>query len=323
MSVATANGDVVNVTSTEKPRHKHRILNRVQLLAYKLFFAHLGKFIVVALYFILLETLKGQHTSLFTQSITLPDIKGTWDSLLSANVTHGGFVSIMTPTAWDSMRHVVFRGVLEGVLGFVLFAQIGFNVEKYREKKRAKLEAGKTPNRYLNKFFASPYQDCPVTPLQYLMLPVMLLLVTIFIGVPVYLGVHYGLANAAHWSWLEPHISSHASVWDKIYGGEYDGLIVGLFTGFVAGRTYKSYLYANTMNYGRSWVAKDRGPKWWMPKPTRDLIRDLCAEGVERQQSVLAERHNALKVLVPLGITFAFALAVFGYFVISTNGFTS
>lgn len=315
---------VSNQTMPRTKRHrKHRLLNFVQTYGYKLFFAHLGKFIVIALYFILLQILHGQSTTIFHSSVTLPDVKGTWDNLLSQSASNGGLVHIMSVHAWDDMRHTVFRGVMEGVFGLVLYRQIGFNADKYRAKKRKQIDDGKTPNKYLNKVFASKFQQEPVTPVQYLMLPVVLFLVTTLVGVPLYLGVHYGLDQAAHWSWLEPHIAAHASIWSKIYGGDYDGLIVGVVAGFAAGMTYKAYLFANTMNYGRLWVSRGRGPKWWMPRPTRQLVADLCDEGVQRQQEALSESHDAMKVLLPLGMAFAIALAVFGYFVLQTNGFTS
>lgn len=319
----TAIAATADTRESAKTKRKHRIANFVQNQGYKLFFAHLGKFMIVAAYFILLQILHGQSTTIFHSSVTLPNVKGTWDSLLSASIYHGGFIHLMDSAQWDSMRHTVFRGVLEGVLGVVLYNQIGFNVEKYRDKLKKKGGAKSFDRLILrSKVFASPYQDHPVTPLQYVFLPVMLFLVTVFVGIPLYLGVHSGLDHAAHWTWLEPTISNHASIWSKIYGGDYDGLIVGLVTGFVAGRTYRAYLYANTMNYGRNWVVKGHKAHWWMPRATRELISDLCEEGVEHQQEKLAERHEAMKVLAPLGVTFAFAMAIFGYFVIQTNGFT-
>jgi hypothetical protein len=305
--------------------HAHRYLNLGQLYSYKVLFAHLGKFIIAAIYFILLQTMHGQWIHLFgihSLHIHLPYVKQTWDSLLSKDPAHGGLIALMTVAAWTSMRHIVFRGLMEGVLGMVLFNQIGFNVEKYDKKIKEQEAAGKTKLHWYNRFFPSAHQGHPVTALQYAFLPILLLLITTFLGVPLYLGLHYGLAQAAHLTWLEPHISAHASIWKKIYVGEYDGLLIGIAVGIAAKRTYRPYLYANTKNYGRSWVARGHKPHWWMPKPTRELIHDLQTEGIERQKQVLAERHRAAAAIASIGALLSLGLAVFGYFVISTNGFT-
>lgn len=307
----------------EKKAAKPSLLSRLQLLLYKLIFAHLGKFIIAGFYFLALELLKGQHTTLLSHPITLPDVKGTWDHLLSRAPHQGGVIRLMNQDSWDGMRHVVFRGLIEGVLGVVLFNQIGFKVDKYRAKLEQEGGPGKFDRLILrSKVFASPYQDCPVTPLQYLFLPIMLLLITTVVGAPVYLLVnHFAHVLSIHWL-TSPGVQHNFA--QKLYTGSevYEGLIVGLVVGFAASRSYRAYLYANAMNGGRAWVAKGGKPHWWMPWPTRNLIRDLCKEGVQRQRDKLAERHEAVKIVVPVLSLIALGFGVLGYLVISTSGFT-
>lgn len=295
--------------------HRHRYLNLAQTYTYKLFFAHLGKFQVIAIYYVLTQWLHGQRFG--NTSWHLPDVKGTWDHALSASVANGGVVHLMDTAQWNSMRHVVFRGLIEGVLGVVLFNQIGFNVEKYKKKIDKKKAAGKGKTlHWYNKVFASPYQTFPVTPLQYVFLPVLLVLVTICLGVPLYLGFHAGLDHALHWTWLEPSLGQKQSFVQKLYVGDYDGVVIGIIVGFVAERTYRAYLFANTMNYSRTWVIKGRGPRWWMPQQTRTLVAELKAQGVEASQRVLAKQHPAVAFVVGLGLVIGAALAAYGFYIV-------
>lgn len=321
------NGDSINIAlppitheAEAKRVRKHRIFNQTQLLAYKLFFAHLGKFIVVALYFLLLEVLKGQHTTLFSWHVTMPEVKQTWDSLFSASIANGGFIHLMSPAHWDGMRHVVFRGLVEGVLGMMLFKQIGFKVDKYKAKLDKKGEPGRFDRLVLRtKVFASPYQDHPVTALQYCFLPVLVVLVTIVLGVPLYLGVN-SLAHTWSLHWLATPGVQH-NIAQKLYTGSevYEGLIIGLVVGIVAARTYTRYLYANTVNYGSLWVANGRKEHWWMPWPTRQYLRELRASAKLGKAPEVHVHPAFLSAMLALSV----ALAVFGYFVLQTNGFTS
>src|SRR5215468_4230068 len=103
----------------ERPGLKrwYKPLNFTQGQLYGLFFGHLGKLSMIALYFILTQWLHGQHvvTTSFGQHLDfhLWNVKYTWDHLLSRDISHGGVVQWLSITQWNDVRHVV-RPYMEG-----------------------------------------------------------------------------------------------------------------------------------------------------------------------------------------------------------------
>ncbi len=126
-------------TPAEQPQLKRsrKILNFIQSQLYGLFFGHLGKLSMIALYFILTQWLQGQHivTTIFGQHLDfhLWNVKYTWDHLLSNDISHGGVVQWLSTNQWNNVRHVV-RPYMEGLMALLLYQQIGFNSLKYEKK---------------------------------------------------------------------------------------------------------------------------------------------------------------------------------------------
>src|SRR5438445_6220937 len=97
----------------ERPKLKRRytLLDFTQRQLYGLFFGHLGKLSMIALYFILTQWLSGQHvvTTIMSQhlDVHLWNAKYTWDHLLSRDLSHGGVVGWLSTKQWNDVRHVV------------------------------------------------------------------------------------------------------------------------------------------------------------------------------------------------------------------------
>jgi len=292
--------------------------NSVHTLLYRVAFGHIGKLAVVAAYFILTQALTGQHTTIFQSHVTLPDVKGTWDHLLSRDVAHGGLVHVMSQHAWNPLRHLI-RAVYEGIFGILLFRQIGYNVLKSRAQDKA------TPSG-LDRFFirfmpfvANKHQGHPITPLQYVALP---LVVTIASapGVAIGYGILYVLVHFAHATWLSPHLQAHPSFAAKFYGENYGAVLVGVFAGLTRLVRYvtNAVLHSNTVYFARRRVARGRKGAWWHPPAYRLFVDDLArhADAQERAQAALAARSNVATAFLIGGWIVIFGLAAYGYYVI-------
>ncbi len=292
--------------------------NSIHTLLYKVGFGHIGKLAVVAAYFILTQTLTGQHTTIFGSPVTLPDVKGTWDHLLSRTAAHGGLVQVMSQHAWNPLRHLI-RAVYEGIFGILLFRQIGYNVLKVRAKDKA------TPSG-LDRFFlrfmpfvANKHQGHPITPLQYVALPFVVTIASAP-GVAIGYGILYALVHVAHATWLSPHLQAHPSLTAKFYSENYGAVLVGVFAGLTRLVRYVTnpVLRSNTVYFARRRVARNKKGAWWHPPAYRLFLDDLArnADAQERAQAALAARSNVATAFLIGGWIVIFGLAAYGYYVI-------
>ncbi|HLX57606.1 MAG TPA: hypothetical protein VKR83_11315, partial [Ktedonobacteraceae bacterium] len=259
-------------TPAELPKLKRsqKVLNFIQGQLYGLFFGHLGKLSMIALYFILTQWLQGQHVvaTLFGQHLDLHlwNVKYRWDHLLSQDVSHGGVVQWLSVTQWNNVRHVV-RPYMEGLMALLLYQQIGFNSTKYE----AKTEASKPDalDRFLMRVPLIPSRFKPVTTAQEAAIPFLVLVLGTLIAIPMFLWVLPFFHDALRASWLEPHLSAHPSLAEKLYTDGYDAFILGIIAGFAVKRITRPVLNANMMFICRRWLATARKPHWWMPPGMR------------------------------------------------------
>lgn len=291
--------------------------NVAHTLLYRLAFAHLGKLAVIAAYYLLTQTLTGQHTSIFHHHVHLPDVKGTWDHLLTRNVRHGGLVHLMSQRAWNPLRHLI-RAVYEGIFGILLFRQIGYNVLRARARAREPSALDRFVIRFM-PFVANKHQGHQITPLQYLALPLVITVASIP-GVAIGYGVVQLLHHVAHATWLSPRLAAHPSFAAKFYADNYDAVIVGIFAGLTGLVRYVTnpILHSNTMYFARRRVARGKRGAWWHPPAYRLLVDDLARheDGQQRAQAALDARSNAATVFLVGGWVVIFALAAYGYYVI-------
>jgi hypothetical protein len=302
-----------------QPRFRDRVLNFTQSQLYGLFFGHIGKLSMIALYFILTQWLAGQHiaNTILGQRIDfyLWNVKYTWDHLLSDDVYHGGVVQWLSTTQWNDIRHVV-RPYMEGLMALLLYQQIGFNSLKYEKKtEESKPDAF---DRFLMRVPLIPSRFKPVTTAQEVALPFIVLILGTIIAIPMFLWVLPFFHNTLHAGWLEPQLSAHPSLAAKLYADSYDAFILGIVAGFAVKRITRPVLNANMMFFCRRWIAQERKPHWWMPPGMRSTIRtlDMREDSVEHNKEKLALKGRWFAPFtIGLGIMLLI-LAVYGFYII-------
>jgi len=292
--------------------------NLIHTLLYRIGFAHIGKLAVIAAYFVVTQTLTGQHTTIFTSHVTLPDVKGVWDHLFSRDAAHGGLVHVMSQPAWTPVRHLMRAGY-EGIFGILLFRQIGYNVLKARAKDTGEPSS---VDRFFIRFMpfvANRHQGHQITVLQYAALPLVVTVASIP-GVAIGYGIVYALHHLAHATWLSPQLHAHPSFAAKFYASDYDAVIVGIFAGLTRLVSYviDPVLHSNTMYFARRRVTKGRKGAWWHPPAYRLLVDDLerHPDAQEHAQAALDERSGAATTLLVGGWIVIFGLAAYGYYII-------
>lgn len=200
--------------------------NLIHTLIYRLAFAYVGKLAVIAAYFILTQTLTGQHTTIGSWHVTLPDVKGTWDHLVGWDTSHGGLVRVLSQNAWNPLRHLI-RGGYEGIFGILLFRQIGYNVLKARAKDT---DSPSALDRFFIRwmpFVTNQHKGCAITPAQYIALP-FVVTVAAMPGVALGYVVVHGLHHYVHATWLAPELGARPSLAAKFYADDYDAVLVGI-----------------------------------------------------------------------------------------------
>ncbi|GAC1614241.1 MAG: hypothetical protein NVS4B7_06200 [Ktedonobacteraceae bacterium] len=296
-------------------KHGHKLLNFIQSQLYGLFFGHIGKLSMIALYFILTQWLHGQHlvTTIFDFSVW--NVKYTWDHLLSSDISHGGVVQWLSIKQWNDVRHVV-RPYMEGLMALLLYQQIGFNSLKY-EKKTEESEPDMF-DRFLMRVPLIPSRYKPVTTAQVVAIPFIVLLVGTLIAIPMFLWVLPLFHALLHASWLEPHLSAHPSLAEKLYADGYDAFIIGIIAGFAVKGITRPVLNANMMFFCRRWIAKERKPHWWMPPGMRYTIRalDMREDSVEHNKEQIALKGSWFGPFVFGSAIVILILAAYGFYII-------
>ena len=306
---------------TERPQlaRKYKLLNFTQGQLYGLFFGHIGKLSMIALYFILTQWLSGQHvvTTIMSQHLEVHiwNVKYTWDHLLSRDLSHGGVVNWLSIKQWDDVRHVV-RPFIEGLMALLLYQQIGFDSLKY-EKKTEDSEPGMI-DRFLLRVPLIPSRYKQVTTAQEVALPFIVLLVGTLIAIPMFLWVLPFFHDTLHSNWLESNLSAHPSLAAKLYADGYDAFLIGIIAGFVVKRITQPVLNANMLFFCRRWVAKGRKPHWWMPSGMRSMISALTQseDSVEENKEKLALKGRWFSPLVFESAIVILLLAIYGYYII-------
>ncbi len=302
-----------------KSKGRYKLLNFTQSQLYGLFFGHIGKLSMIALYFILTQWLSGQHvvTTLFGQHIDfhLWNIKYLWDHLLSGDVSHGGVAPWLSIRQWNDIRHVV-RPFMEGLMALLLYQQIGFDSLKYEEKTQESKPG--TLDRFLLRIPLLPSRYKPVTTAQEVAIPFIVLLLGTLIAIPMFLWVLPFFHTTLHAGWLEPQLSAHPSLAAKLYTDNYDAFILGIVAGFAVKRITRPVLSANMMFFCRRWIAKGHKPHWWMPQGMRSTIwaLDRREDSVEHNQEKLALQGRWFGPSAIGSAIVLLLLAIYGYYII-------
>jgi hypothetical protein len=308
--------------NAERPKlkRKYQLLNFTQGQVYGLFFGHIGKLSMIALYFILTQWLAGQHvaTTIVSQhlDVHLWNVKYTWDHLLSRDISHGGLVQWLSINQWNDVRHIV-RPFMEGLMALLLYQQIGFDSVKYEKKTEESKPSA--IDRFLVRVPLIPSRYKPVTTAQEVAIPFIVLLVGTLIAIPMFLWVLPFFHNTLHASWLESNLSAHPSLAAKLYANGYDAFLIGIIAGFAVKRITGPVLNANMLFFCRRWIVKGRKPHWWMPPGMRSTIStlDMNDASVEHNKEQLALKGRWFSPFLFGSTIVLLILAVYGYYIIA------
>ena len=310
MSVA----EPIETKRVEAQERHHKFLNLGQGQVYGLTFGHLGKFSMVAVYFILTQVCHGQWIHIFNLHIHLPYIKQTWDHLLDA-ATPVGLLKALSHAHWNHYRHIV-RAFYEGLFGAMLYMQIGFDSVKY-ECKIAKDEPNKL-DRFLWRVPGVSNRFKPVTAGQQAMLPVWTFLLGTALAIVFFFTVEPLLYNVLHWHWLEPTLSKHPSLAAKIWNDSYLALLLGIVSTFLLKRLISPVLNANMMFVCRRWEARGRKAHFWMPQGMRYTIRWIGGHEASAKEEALGSKGVWFAVALGSTTILLFAASAYGVYILNT-----
>jgi hypothetical protein len=301
------------IASLPVVKRAHKGANFFQGQVYGLAFGHLGKLSMIAVYFILTQWLRGQHLVLGNLDVTLWNVKYVWDNLLSHDISHGGFLKVMTVSEWTYVRHVV-RPFMEGLFAILLYMQIRADPDKYYRKIK--------PNpplidRVLRRIPLIPSRYKKVGVAQEIALPFIVLIVGTIVSIPFFLWILPFIHDKLHL--LKPYAASHPSLLDKLYLSNSDAFIIGIVAGILIKRITKPVLVANMMWYCRRWVAKKRGTHWWMPEGMRYTVQALYEidNPQERNREEMAAQEKWFGPAVAAVTALTFVLAIYGFYIIN------
>jgi hypothetical protein len=302
-----------------KLKRRYQLLNFTQGQLYGLFFGHLGKLSMIALYFILTQWLHGQHVvaTIFGQhlDVQLWNVKYAWDHMLSRDLSHGGLVQWLSDKYWNDIRHVV-RPYMEGLMALLLYQQIGFDSLKY-ERKTQESEPDAV-DRFLMRLPLIPTRYKRITMDEQVAIPFIVIILGTLIAIPMFLWVLPFFHDTLHAGWLEPQLSAHPTLAAKLYTNGYDAFIIGVIAGFAVKRITRPVLNANMLFFCRHWIAKGRKPHWWMPPGMRETIRvlDMREDAVEHNKEKLALESRWFGPFIMGSAIVILILAAYGYYII-------
>ena len=285
----TANPRPVTIVSPPTPSKRSRPAavaawcgNKTQDLIYGVAFGHIGKFAMVAVYFILTQWLHGQYIG----SWHAWNVKGVWDHLLSANVADGGLYAWLSQAQWNNVRHTI-RPFGEGLYGALLYQQIGAD-----------------PLAYL-KTYASALRIV-ATPLLVAITGGAVALPLFLIGLPL-------LHHFTHGSFAQVTLQHHPALWQKIYADSYDAVIVGIIAGFAVRRVSRQALCTNMVYFCRLWRRVGLGPSLLMPPGMRHQVQTLKSEPRDADSQAGGYLTAAIIFIAILTA----GLAAYGYYILT------
>jgi len=256
--------------------------NKMQNIVYGVAFGHIGKFAMVAVYFILTQWLHGQYIG----SWHAWNVKGVWDHLLSANIASGGLHAWLSQAQWNTVRHTI-RPFGEGLYGSLLYQQIGAD-----------------PLAHL-KMYASAWRIIS-TPLLVAVTGGAVALPMFFIGLPL-------LHLVTHGAFAQVTLQNHPALWQKIYADSYDDVIVGIIAGFAVRRVSRKALCTNMVYFCRLWRRIGLGASLLMPAGMRHQVRAFKSEPRDTDSHV----GRYLTAAIVFMSLLTAGLAGYGYYILT------
>lgn len=256
--------------------------NKIQGIVYGIAFGHIGKFAMVAVYFILTQWLHGQYIGTWHAW----NVKYVWDHLLSANVPQGGLHAWLSQTQWNNARHTI-RPFGEGLYGALFYQQLLADPVKYLKQ------------------YASAWLIV-ATPLLVAITGAVVALPMFFIGLPI---IHH----FTHGTLTQIALQNHPDLLHKIYADSYDDVIVGILAGFAIRRVARRALCTNMAYFCRIWRRAGLGPSLLMPAGMRHQVQAFKHEPQEMDEDL---GHRLVAAIVGTSLLTA-ALAAYGFYILA------
>ena len=280
-------------------RHPLRWLrNKTLVLVDGLVLVHVGTLIVVALYYLVFQT--------------IPGVKYDWDHLLTGGLHFWGVhvhLALLSRGHWAEWRHLI-RNVGEGLLGGVLGQAIIWNHFKHQPKPRNWIDrveiALHIPNLKDNR---------RTSGWQLMALPVLVLVYAIpgfAIGAGVARLIQHGLAH------VHLHQVSSDALIQSLWTGNISQKIVGLFSSIVFARRVGRGVYDDVQLF----YAERRRAAGKPLSAYHKLVPTFAARynGVSSSEAAAAAvdaRDRWATWLLVGSIPIGLALAAFGYYVLA------
>jgi hypothetical protein len=257
--------------------------NKIQGIVYGIAFGHLGKFAMVAIYFILTQWLRGQYIG----SWHAWNVKFVWDHLLTANVPQGGLHAWLSQAQWTTARHTI-RSFGEGLYGALLYQQLLADPVKHLKEYASAWLILSTP------FLVAITGTVVAVPM-------------FFIGLPI-------LHHFTHSSLTQVALQNHPDLLHKIYADYYDAVIVGILAGFAVRRVSRRALCTNMVYFCRLWRRAGLGPSLLMPAGMRHQVRAFKYEPQQMESHVGGYLAAAIIFVSLVTAT----LAGYGFYILAT-----
>jgi hypothetical protein len=280
-------------------RHPLRWIKNKSLIAVDaLVLVHVGTLIVVALYYLAVET--------------IPGVKYDWDHALTGGLHLWGVhihLALLSTAHWAEWRHLI-RNVGEGLLGGVLAQAIVWNHYKVRPKPKNRVDRLEIALHIPNL-----KDDRRMSGGQILALP-LLVLVYAIPGFAIGAGVaHLVQHDLAH---VHLHQVSSDAVVQSLWTSKVSQKVVGLFASFVFARRVGRGVYDDVQLF----FAERRRARGKPLAFYHKLVPTFAARynGISSQDAAAAAINLRDRWATPLliaSIPIGIALAAFGYYVLA------
>lgn len=271
---------------TAKTLSKRGIFNKVIELGESIPASHIVLWAWIALYYIAFQWLHGQHLAIFG-GITLPDVKGYWDTLFSRHIR------LLSQDNWDTWRHF-FRDGGEAYLVTMTVLFLTFN--PYAQKRSIDKIDGvwEIIGRVLLTLLAA--------------IPVMILCGFLF----------HEIQHWFHTGTLAPALGAHPNWAQKMYASSWTTKVSVIIAGIVCRRMmYPVFSFAQEY-FAERRVANGKHDHWFQPAPFRARVRAMYAApgaSIKRAQKRQGERDNIVVWFMSGGLVLLLILGAYGFYI--------
>lgn len=272
---------------TTKFGHPRWFFNKAIELAESLPASHIVLWAWMAIYYILFQTLHGQHAF----GTTMPDVKGFWDTLFSRHIR------LLAQHNWDTWRHFIRDG---GQAYLVTMTVLFLTFNPYGQKK-------------------------PIDKLDSAAEVIGRILLTLLAALPIMIGIGLLFHGVQHWfhtGTLAPALGQHPNLAEKMYASSWTTKVSVIIAAVICRRfMYPVFTFVQTY-FAERRVANGKKDHWWQVAPFRARVRELQREYVETDKGRVytatvraGKRSNAVVWFMSGGLVLLLILGAYGFYI--------